>query len=131
MEAPAPPADRSNRVHEQTVQHTAGNRELTECVLKDGTGRVLPDTGRYAADRRWYINNEPITWERRRYTKFGPPHVLSAAELRPAGEHDGVVFFVEASTAGTPEVIFLPIRAGCEFHRYQWDLTTGGIRGGF
>jgi hypothetical protein len=88
---------------------------------EDSTGSV--------GTRPWYVNNEPIVWEGRRYTKYGPPRVLLSDSLRRAGEHQGVVFFVEANTTGTPGVIYVPTRPGCEFHLYQWDLTSGGIRG--
>jgi hypothetical protein len=90
---------------------------------------VFADTARYAADKPWFINNEPITWDRRVYTKYGPPRIVPPSQLRPGGEHDGVMFFIEANAGATPEVIFLPTRPECEFHRYQWELTTGGVRG--
>ena len=90
---------------------------------------AVPDTARYAGNEAWYLNNEPIMWDGRRYTKYGPPRVLSPDGLRRAGEHQGVPFFVRQNTGGAPDVIYLPTRPGCEFHPYQWDLTSGGTRG--
>jgi hypothetical protein len=133
------------------VQAVDGEREIQTCVVENGALRVVSaaidrstgdtlvdgrafrdvfaDTAGYAADRPWFINNEPITWDRRVYTKFGPPRIVSPSQLRRGGEHDGVMFFIEANAGATPEVIFVPTRPGCEFHRYQWERTTGGVRG--
>lgn len=127
-------------------------RHLEVCVVADGRLRVVQaafdpstgdtlfegrlfrdvfsDTAGYAASQPWYVNNEPIAWDRRRYTKYGPPRILSPSQLKPGGHHEGIAFFIEANAAHAPEVIFVPIRPGCEFHGYQWDLTIGGIRGG-
>ncbi|HEY7769881.1 hypothetical protein [Longimicrobium sp.] len=133
------------------VPAAGGAQRINLCVVENGTLRVLdavldPSTGdtlvegasirevfanqtEYAAAKPWFVNNEPITWERRVYTKYGPPRVVSPSQLRPGGHHGGVVFFVEANAGATPEVIFVPTRPGCEFHWYQWERTTGGVRG--
>jgi hypothetical protein len=133
------------------VQAQGSERQIKLCVVENGTLRVLDavldrstgDTlveGRafrevfanraeYAIDKLWFVRNEPITWERRVYTKYGPPRIVSPSQLRPGGRHGGVVFFIEANAGATPEVIFVPTRPGCEFHWYQWERTTGGVRG--
>jgi hypothetical protein len=144
--SPEPPAA-DNR-----VEATGGVREVQVCVLESGRLRVVQatydpatgdtlaggrpwaevfsDTAGYAANRPWYVSNEPITVEGRRYTKYGPLRILPPSGLRPGGRHEGTTFFIEANAGGTPEVIYVPTRPGCEFHAYQWDLTTGGVRGG-
>lgn len=150
--APAPEAGSPHPPEPAPVVTEDGVRPLRLCVLDEGrlreveatyhpqtgdtlfhgrpVGEAFPDTAGYAFNKPWYVHNEPITWERRYYTKYGPPRVLSPAALRPAGEHGGVVFFAEVDTAETPGVIFVPIRPGCEFHSYQWERTIGGVRGG-
>jgi hypothetical protein len=144
MGAPAhSPGSRIDSAHAQ--------REISVCVVVGGrlrevqatydpaTGDTLyggrpfrtafADTVGYAANKRWYLNNEPITWERRRYEKYGPPRIISPGTLRTAGQHDGVTIFAEARTAGAPDIIYVPTRPGCEFHLYQWDARPGPIRG--
>lgn len=147
MGAPAPspgsPGTRIDSAH--------ARREVTLCVVEGGrlrevqatydpaTGDTLyggrpfraafADTAGYAANKRWYLNNEPISREQRRYEKYGPPRIISPGKLRPAGQHDGVAIFAEAQTAGAPDVIYVPTRPGCEFHLYQWDARTGPTRG--
>ena len=114
------------RVVEATVDRSRGD------TLVGGRSFRESDAARsgYAAAASWYINNEPITWEGRRYTKYGPLRILAPTQLRAGGQHEGIGFFIEANATGTPEVIFVPTGPGCEFHAYQWDLTTGGVRGG-
>lgn len=90
---------------------------------------ISRDTATYAAEKLWYINNEPVTWETRRFIKYGMPRPLAAAELRPIGRYDGVALFTEAAHPGAPEIVFVPTRPGCEFQSYQWDLTGLGVRG--
>jgi hypothetical protein len=89
----------------------------------------FPDAGQYAGARRWFIDNEPIPFEGRRYTRYGPPWIMGVRMVRPVGEFDGVLLFADVRSAGPHEVLYVPIRSGCEFQPYQWDLVTGGVRG--
>jgi hypothetical protein len=90
---------------------------------------AYPATTGYAAGQAWFINSEPITVMGRRYVKFGLPRVLGAGEVSRVGDHMGVPVFAEAGATGTSEVIYLPVRPGCEFQPYQTEVKTGGVRG--
>jgi hypothetical protein len=81
---------------------------------------VYPTEKRYAADARWYIDKSPLTIAGRRWVKYGLPRVIGSNELTHAANHEGVTVFVEAGVAlDRVEVIYLPVRPGCEFQPYQ------------
>jgi len=90
---------------------------------------AYPTTGAYAANATWFINNEPITFNNRRYVKYGLPRVLGVSEVTRGGDYQGVGVFTEAGATGAPEVIYLPVRPGCEFQPYQLEQKTGAVRG--
>jgi hypothetical protein len=83
----------------------------------------------YAAGTPWYINHEPLLLANRRFIKYGLPRRLSARELQPAGQFNGVPVFVEAGTRGSADVYYVPVRPGCEFQPYQSQDTAGAVRG--
>ena len=89
---------------------------------------AFPATTGYAANAGWYINNEAITFNNRRYVKYGLPRVLGVTEVSRAGEVQGVSVFSEGGNMSS-EVIYIPVRPGCEFQPYQTELKTGGVRG--
>ncbi|MBW3571943.1 MAG: hypothetical protein KY467_12640, partial [Gemmatimonadetes bacterium] len=88
-----------------------------------------PATVGYAAGATWYINNEPIMVNGRRYVRYGLPRVLGVNEVTRTAEYQGVPVFVEAGAQGTPEVLYIPVRPGCEFQPYQLEVKAGGVRG--
>jgi hypothetical protein len=83
----------------------------------------------YAAGATWYINNDEVTFNNRTYVKYGLPRVLGVTEVTRSGDYQGVGVFTEAGATGTPEVIYVPVRPGCEFQPYQLKVKTGGVRG--
>ncbi|HST61733.1 MAG TPA: hypothetical protein VLK84_23740 [Longimicrobium sp.] len=92
-------------------------------------GAAFPATAGYAAGMTWFINNEPITVNGRRYVKYGLPRVLGVSEVARTGDYMGVPVFAEAGATGATEVLYLPVRPGCEFQPYQLDVKVGGVRG--
>ena len=78
----------------------------------------------YAAAATWYINNETIEINKTKYKKFGLPRVLSAAEITKFTEYKGVGIYRESGMPGAkpapgdPEVIYVPVKAQCEFQPY-------------
>ncbi|HEX6371930.1 MAG TPA: hypothetical protein VF006_23605 [Longimicrobium sp.] len=122
-------------------------REIRVCVVENGmlreamamydtrtgdttvNGQPIPATTGYAAGATWYIGNEPITVMGRRYVRYGLPRVLGVNEVTRAGEFGGVSVFAEAGAQGAPEVLYVPVRPGCEFQPYQLEVKAGGVRG--
>ena len=125
-------------------------REIQVCVLQNGqltnvmgmysTARgdttvngqafstAFPMTGEYAANATWYINNQPLTFQNRRFVKYGLPRVLGVNEVTRVGEFQGVPIFAEAGQT-RPDVVYVLVRPGCEFQPYQVETKTGSVRG--
>jgi hypothetical protein len=120
-------------------------QDISVCVLQNGqlsnvTATYNPATGDttgvpmvtegYAANASWFINNEPVTFNGRRYVKYGLPRVLGVTEVTSAGTYQGVPVFAETSAnMQSPEVIYVPVRTGCEFQPYQVEVKAGAVRG--
>ncbi|HYW12922.1 MAG TPA: hypothetical protein VE871_13270 [Longimicrobium sp.] len=82
----------------------------------------------YASGAAWYIQNEQITVQGRRFVKFGMPRVLGVNDVVRAGEYQGIPVFAEAGAARS-EVLYVPVRPGCEFQPYQTEVKVGAVRG--
>jgi len=128
-------------------------QEMQVCVVADGaltsvavqydpaTGDTMvagtrfrdryPATTGYAASATWFVNGEPISFgaPARRYVKYGLPRVLGVSEVARIGEYQGVPVFAEGASGARPEVIYLPLRPGCEFQPYQVETKAAGVRG--
>lgn len=144
--APSPPpasppvvtADSPWRDLRVCVADAQGTRDIpvrynvqTGDTLVDGRPfpEAYPTTERYVEAAEWYINNEPIVFEGIRYVKYGLPRILPADSLVPRGEYRGALVFVERDIGENFLVPYVAIRPGCEFHPYQRELITGGVRG--
>ncbi|HEX9938901.1 MAG TPA: outer membrane beta-barrel protein [Longimicrobium sp.] len=88
-----------------------------------------PSAAPYASDAAWYVHNEPITVRGRRFVKFGMPRVLGVNDVVGAGEYQGIPLFADAGAA-RPDVVYVPVRPGCEFQPYQTEVKAGAVRGG-
>jgi hypothetical protein len=83
----------------------------------------------YAAGADWFIANEPVTFQTRRYVKFGLPRIVGVGDLSRVGEYQGVPVFAETGAPARPDVIYIPVRPGCEFQPYQFEVKAGAVRG--
>lgn len=89
-------------------------------------GPAVGFVGNYADDEAWFINDDPITLDRRRFSKFGQPQTMDCRDLKIIGEHQGVNLFAE-TVAGAPfSIIYVPESAGI-FQPYQ--AQVGRVRG--
>ncbi len=77
----------------------------------------------YAASTTWYINNETLVLRGKKFVKYGLPRILGATEIVRAGEYKGVGVYVEAGLKGVPEIVYIPVRSGCEFQPYQMEIS--------
>jgi hypothetical protein len=136
---PPPPATDPTREIRVCVVTPAGQLQEVTARYNTTTGdttannqpfrTAYPAGAQYAANATWYINNEGITVMDRRYVKYGLPRVLGVNEVTRVGEYMGVPVFAEAGRTGAPEVLYVPVRTGCEFQPYQTEIKTGGVRG--
>lgn len=86
---------------------------------------VYPNDASYAAPHAWYFRNNALRHRGRRYRKYGLPRVLGSSEVERAGSTVGPVpLYVEKGTTGLPEVLYVPVRVGCEFQPYQLEPET-------
>ena len=135
LPAPAPPAMIPIRV---CVVEGGELREV-EAMVSPATGdtlvnqrrfsEVYPETMGYAATQDFYIRGEAVTWNRTRYVQFGLTRIIPANALIRAGEYQGVPVFRERHVTGTPDVLYMPVRSGCEFQVYQREQAVRGVRG--
>jgi hypothetical protein len=132
---PPPPAERPITVC--VVQE--GQLQQVDATFDPATGDTMvagqpfaqayPATEGYAAGATWFINNEPIRFMNRTYVKFGLTRTVPAEQLTNVGTHEGVPVFADTEAEGAPEVIYLPVRPGCEFQPYPWEEPVRGVRG--
>ncbi len=73
----------------------------------------------YAGNATWFINNDAVTLNSRQYVKFGVPRVISSGELTRVADYNGVSVFAETGATAPYDVVYVPIRPGCEFQPYQ------------
>ena len=89
---------------------------------------AYPDTTGYAAGERWLADGETVVVEGRRYEKVGLPRIVPAAQLRQAGTFRSVPLFTAAGETGQ-EMLYVPLRRGCEFQPYQRQEQVQKVRG--
>lgn len=80
----------------------------------------------YAASASWYINNETVQISGSKYVKYGLPRVLGAGEVTKLTDYKGVGVYAEPNSPETPEVIYIPANAMCEFQPYQREVVDCG-----
>ncbi|HST61920.1 MAG TPA: hypothetical protein VLK84_24680 [Longimicrobium sp.] len=134
---PPPPLPEGRAVQVCVVENGALRNVQVQYNTQSGDTTVngrrfseaYPATTGYAAGAAWFINNEPITVNGRRYVKYGLPRVLGVTEVTRTADYMGVPVFAEAGATGATEVLYVPVRPGCEFQPYQLDVKVGGVRG--
>ncbi len=135
--APTPPADdvRSIRVcvveggmlREVEAMYDATRGDTT--AMGRPFGQAYPSMTGYAAGAPWYINNDAMDFGGSRYVKFGLPRVVGVTEVARLGEFQGVSVFAEPGATGTPDVVYVPVRPGCEVQAYQREQKVRTVRG--
>lgn len=85
--------------------------------------RTLPEPAQpaYAANEGWYVNNEILRFDVRRYAKYGLPREIQRGELEQLGWKDDVRVYVEKGASELPLVVYLPTAPGM----YQPYLEFG------
>ena len=118
-------------------------RTITICVVENGMLREVsatftPSTGdttvnnrafrmaypssapTYASGATWYINNDSITVADEEYVRFGVARVITPpSQLTRVGEFQGTPIFAQTGEDSPQEVLYVPLRPGCEFQPYQ------------
>lgn len=93
-------------------------------------GTIMRDTllrlplNAYAANERWYVNNDPISFDGNRYVKYGLPRQLGDEDWRllvRIGRAGRVPVYAERDVPKPPEVIYIPTGPG-EAQAYEGFL---------
>ncbi len=93
-------------------------------VVVDGVRRqfseVYPSVApAYAASTTWFINNDSIQVMDNDYVKFGVTRVVPGTRLTRVGVYEGVGIFAESGAETPQQILYVPVRPGCEFQPYQ------------
>src|SRR5215218_8902633 len=113
----------------KNVQATYNTRTGDTTVNGRSPREAFPDGPEYAGGANWYVNNEPVTADRRRLVKYGLPRVLGATEVVKVGTYLGVPLFAEPSAPRPLTVVYAPVTPFCEFQPYQAEINVGPVRG--
>lgn len=152
--APLPPPPPQPRVEPQPVTPPVvtpppATQQIAVCAVRNGglervvvdfdpaTGdstvagvpfsQAFPAESVNAPATQWFVSGEPVTFQGRRYVKFGLSRVLSAGDVEQAGEFRGVPVFAEPGVR--TEVLYIPVGPGCEFQPYQLETKISAVRG--
>lgn len=87
---------------------------------------ILGFSGSYAAAAAWFVNDEPISMDRRQFQKFGTPMAKQCSDLKVVGENMGVNLFADVSAASPFDLLYVPVAPGV-FQPYQ--AQVGRVRG--
>jgi hypothetical protein len=117
-------------------------RQIQVCVIQDGQLQMVTATFRpatndtviggqafsqahpatapnYAAGANWFIQSDTMAFNQRTWVKFGVTRVIQPPQLQRVGEQMGTPIFAEAGRTAPYEVVYVPVRPGCEFQPYQ------------
>ena len=89
---------------------------------------AYPMGPQHAAGATWYINNEPIEVNGRRYVKYGLPRILGVNEVTRIAHYQQALVFSEPGMGATPEVVYVAVRQGCEFQPYMLEMRPDELR---
>ncbi len=78
--------------------------------------------GTYAAGAQWYETDQPITFERRTYSRSGNEARLSCADIMRVGEFNGVPLFADRSASTPYTRLYVPVRPGV------WQPYESGLQ---
>ncbi|MFL5381045.1 MAG: hypothetical protein ACJ8GN_00840 [Longimicrobiaceae bacterium] len=81
--------------------------------------RAFPADSTYALNAPWYVYSQFITVAGGLYVKYGLPRILAVTDVVPVAAYRGVAVFAEpVANPRRPEVVYIPVRPGCEFQTY-------------
>jgi len=91
--------------------------------------QAFPTDSTYAANAVWYRRSDPIRVLGKGYVKYGTEIVIGPTDVVPVATFRGVTVFAEPSAnLRSPDVIYVPVRPGCEFQPYNHGEVSGRLR---
>ena len=89
-------------------------------------GPAIGFVGSYAGGEMWFVEDEPLTFEDREFSKFGQPASRDCRGMKIVGDAHGVNLFAEVSASSPFGVLYVPVRPGV-FQSYPSQV--GRVRG--
>lgn len=133
--APAPPAERLIQVcvvqNGQLQAVAASFRPAMNDTVIGGRAfaqahpATAPD---YAVGASWFIQQDRVDFVDGTWVKFGVTRVIQPSQLQRVGEMMGTPLFADVGRQAPYDVVYVPVRPGCEFQPYQ-DAATIQVRG--
>lgn len=93
-------------------------------VMRNGMRRDFADAyptvaPSYAAGESWFLADDAVRVQNREYVKFGVPRIVPPTQLTRVADHNGVGLYAETGTSAPYQVLYIPLRPGCQFQPYQ------------
>ena len=73
----------------------------------------------YAAGAGWFVQGDQMAFNNREWVRFGVTRVIQPGQLQRVGEVQGTSVFAETGATAPYQVVYVPVRPGCEFQPYQ------------
>ena len=74
----------------------------------------------YAAGTTWFINTDTLRLGSDEFVKFGVSRMITNInQLRRVGDFQGTPLFAETGATAPYQVLYVPLRPGCEFQPYS------------
>lgn len=99
-----------------------GPRRVALAELGPGIGFV----GNYAGSKTWFVEDDPVTFQNREFSKFGQAASRDCRSMKIVGDVHGVNLFAEVTASSPFQVLYVPVRPGV-FQAYQ--AQVGRVRG--
>lgn len=80
---------------------------------------AIPEGEPRAEDTRWFVENEPITFEGMHYIKYGLSRALAPGDVTRIATLDGVALYAETGDEGGAGYLYVPVGSSLEFQPYQ------------
>lgn len=95
-------------------------------VAFEDLGPAIGFVGSYAEGESWFVDDDPVTFENRSYSKFGQAASRDCRSMKIVGGFHGVNLFSEITASSPFQVLYVPVRPGV-FQPYQSQV--GRVRG--
>ncbi len=122
---PPPPAERTIQVcvvQNGAVQNISATfSPATNDTTVNGVAfaQAHPVTApNYAAGANWFIQSSDMAYADRDWVKYGVSRVIQPSQVQRVGEFQGTSIFAESGATAPYEVVYIPVRPGCEFQPY-------------
>jgi hypothetical protein len=89
-------------------------------------GPAIGFVGNYAGDESWFTQDQPLTLNRRAFSKFGQPESRDCRGMKIVADFNGVNVFSDVAASEPFRILYVPVRPGV-FQSYQ--AQVGRVRG--